>query len=1098
MKVKFIILLITMFFMSGCSTFLDSYIQPSTYTSKNVIRKKTEKKNSINLKYRNLDFNKLIADANNDTLKILKLFHDYLLCKFCKEPTVNAPHKEREKYIQCTFKHQQEIPSCLASRGSDYKTIRKVLFYVEGKIDGLNDKEKSEAYKEIAYLYSQLNDDINQKRFMLKALSIDEKYCSNFNYAIKGEVFNNYCLSYNMTLDSVDALNTNYDFKNKIPLLYDYITLSHITRGTESIRYDKKALAIIKQFSPLKHILNYNKLANREKNSVKKMKYYDFRNLYYSLLTKEISLYLDLAYKYDRLKNYDKALAYLDKYYDIGKYFYNLSGEGYDYKNQAYIYKLDYYLRKAYLLKDFDKTQSVKYFLKYYKTSKDYEIFKKQSEISKIKKEYSKKIKQIKKCEKRKNKKTHGLLSPEDFECAFLNIKNYNQAINVYENEMRKKIDVVNNNYRFINQCQKGNFYYPCVKTYQGLMSYLDFFKIYDYTQKVKFLINLENYIEKNKLYYKDFGSFALNNRVEMLIKFGKYFFDTNDSTLAYKYLLKASEYAGDSEGYLFDGDYFYMLGVSAQEEGFYADAFEYYKQALKEYNQNFLLYPVEKQRKIKTKIKKILGFMVDDAVEAHKRYLDPSRLLLKYALDYSLNYKDELFETETFLMKTYYTTGNENLKSEIKEYFQLKRHLSTMLLAEKKDIQKINNIKLKIKSLYNDLILKTGNPFTFLSYEKLQTKLDNGVLFINIIKSGSKYYIFYFDNNFLGWNIFSGQREIILENSVREYLKLINNSIYQRDIKSIRRMNVLSSKIYGMVFGFLKNDKNMPLSKYKKIIISPDGILRLLPFGALIDKDKRKYLIEEKEIVYVPSAKFIVNPEKTVIKKMEVFADPVFDANVKLPVSTRSVEKILDSGNLLRDLTFTPLPGTLKEAEVLNKIGKKFGIPLKEYIKVKANVYNLLRVKSPSILHIATHGFFVNDKDILNPMLRSGIALSGANENKINGIVTALRISGIDLSNTNLVVLSACDTAKLDANSTDSISALNKSFLMAGAENVISTLWEINDKATVEFMKEFYKAYLRSHNVSSSLRKVKTEFIKNRKPISIWAPFIVYGGAGE
>ena len=156
------------------------------------------------------------------------------------------------------------------------------------------------------------------------------------------------------------------------------------------------------------------------------------------------------------------------------------------------------------------------------------------------------------------------------------------------------------------------------------------------------------------------------------------------------------------------------------------------------------------------------------------------------------------------------------------------------------------------------------------------------------------------------------------------------------------------------------------------------------------------------------------------------------------------------------------------------------------------------MQVRNPKILHIATHGFFINDDTIPNPMLKAGIALSGANRGAqlLNGagIVTALKLSGLNLRGTNLVVLSACETGVVDINSTQSVSALGKAFIQAGTKDVIMSLWTVDDNATKDLMSSFYKEQQSAKNYSKALKKAKLKFIKQNKHPYLWAPFVISG----
>jgi CHAT domain-containing protein len=149
-----------------------------------------------------------------------------------------------------------------------------------------------------------------------------------------------------------------------------------------------------------------------------------------------------------------------------------------------------------------------------------------------------------------------------------------------------------------------------------------------------------------------------------------------------------------------------------------------------------------------------------------------------------------------------------------------------------------------------------------------------------------------------------------------------------------------------------------------------------------------------------------------------------------------------------------------------------------------------LLRLDSPYILHLATHGFFEpaesEAKDCLehpvtiapgsptvarffkNPMHRSGLALAGANTTlrawergdppalEDDGIVTAEDVAAMHLNNSWLVTLSACDTGAGEAKADEGALGLRRGFLQAGAENLLMSLWRVSDADTTEFMHDF------------------------------------------
>lgn len=132
--------------------------------------------------------------------------------------------------------------------------------------------------------------------------------------------------------------------------------------------------------------------------------------------------------------------------------------------------------------------------------------------------------------------------------------------------------------------------------------------------------------------------------------------------------------------------------------------------------------------------------------------------------------------------------------------------------------------------------------------------------------------------------------------------------------------------------------------------------------------------------------------------------------------------------------------------------------------------------------------------------MFRSGLALAGANHawkgkaaipGKEDGILTAYEISQMDLSNTDLVVLSACETALGDLQGNEGVIGLQRAFKMAGVKQLILSLWKVPDKETVELMTLFYKNWTRGQPTREALRSAQLEMRKKYSPY-YWAAFVL------
>ncbi len=195
---------------------------------------------------------------------------------------------------------------------------------------------------------------------------------------------------------------------------------------------------------------------------------------------------------------------------------------------------------------------------------------------------------------------------------------------------------------------------------------------------------------------------------------------------------------------------------------------------------------------------------------------------------------------------------------------------------------------------------------------------------------------------------------------------------------------------------------------------------------------------------------------------------------------------------SLARDDSWAFLPATVAEVLNLQRIlqSARFQVTLdtgyaatEEAVKFCGNMVGRL---SPRIVHFATHGYFFPDpknswtpaqagkepvfKVSKNPLLRSGLLFAGAQQiwrsnlppaGREDGVLTAQEISLLDLSGTELAVLSACETGLGDIDGNEGVYGLQRAFKIAGAKYLIISLWKVNDQATAEFMTRFYGQWM-------------------------------------
>lgn len=309
-------------------------------------------------------------------------------------------------------------------------------------------------------------------------------------------------------------------------------------------------------------------------------------------------------------------------------------------------------------------------------------------------------------------------------------------------------------------------------------------------------------------------------------------------------------------------------------------------------------------------------------------------------------------------------------------------------------------------------------------------------------------------------------------------------------------------------------------LDNTQQIVLSPDGGLNLVPFAALVDEHDH-YLVENYTVSYLTSGRDLLRLRDHMPSRGSpvIIANPLFAHGEPGNTLLREGETNGRGGGLRAagfSGRFEPLEGTASEAKQLSDVLSG----AKVYTGTQAIEAVVKRLQGPSILHIATHGFFLV-KNITpaetargsqvgasaaaaeNPLLRSGIALTGANElddgHGDDGILTALEASGLDLHGTKMVVLSACETGVGEVQNGEGVYGLRRALVLAGAESQMISLWKVDDDATRELMVDFYKQLQAGKGRADALREVQLQLLKSAeyKHPFFWAGFILSGDWG-
>jgi CHAT domain-containing protein len=240
-------------------------------------------------------------------------------------------------------------------------------------------------------------------------------------------------------------------------------------------------------------------------------------------------------------------------------------------------------------------------------------------------------------------------------------------------------------------------------------------------------------------------------------------------------------------------------------------------------------------------------------------------------------------------------------------------------------------------------------------------------------------------------------------------------------------------------------------------------------------------------------------------LHKPVIFADPVFGEParksaghlVQKPAPAAATGRSVTTGDDLSAVYFAPLAATAAEGRAIKALFPDATLLMGR----RATKAALQHVEAPRMLHIASHGFFLRDQHtgVQNPLLRSGLALAGANltrDSHVDGILTALESSGLNLWGTKLVTLSACDTGIGEVRNGEGVYGLRRAFVLAGAETVVMSLWPVSDYTARETMVAYYTRLRAGLGRGDALRQAKLAMLKqkDRQHPFYWASFIQSG----
>lgn len=277
------------------------------------------------------------------------------------------------------------------------------------------------------------------------------------------------------------------------------------------------------------------------------------------------------------------------------------------------------------------------------------------------------------------------------------------------------------------------------------------------------------------------------------------------------------------------------------------------------------------------------------------------------------------------------------------------------------------------------------------------------------------------------------------------------------------------TEKLYKLLFEPIKES----LNGVSQICIIPDSYLYAIPFQALKNPETNRYIIQDYAIYFDYSLsilKELVNIGNHGKENVLAFGNPDFSVS-----DTSAINKLYES-----------LP---KSEEEVITIGNLYGDKAEIYLKDQASEANYKNnAANYGIVHIATHGIF----DEVNPMSSSLLLTAGNDE---DGYLSAAEIIKMQM-NSDLVVLSACETAKGIITEGEGMVSLSRAFLGARVPTIVASLWQVDDRSTKILMEEFHKSAIKEKNYTKALQEAQIHLLENTnyKNPFFWSPFVLIG----
>jgi CHAT domain-containing protein/Flp pilus assembly protein TadD len=468
---------------------------------------------------------------------------------------------------------------------------------------------------------------------------------------------------------------------------------------------------------------------------------------------------------------------------------------------------------------------------------------------------------------------------------------------------------------------------------------------------------------------------------------------------------------------------------------------------------------------------------------------------------DYQMATKALLLNSTNKVKETILKSNDQKLKQDYLHWLDQKEQLARLYAYSKAELkeQKIDLEELERQANAMERSLSsrstefsTGYATQKISYKQILTLLAEPEAVVDIVRVRKFEQDFTADSRYVALVLKKGlemPRLVLLENGTQletRYAKFYRNAVQQR-IQDDHSYEQYWSRIEPHLLG------------KKMIYISPDGVYNQLNLNTL-KKPDGDFVLNRFDLVIIGNAKDLIA------------------LKAKKPVAPKKTAFLLGFPDYATQAV-SALPGTKVEIDGVARLLKASGYQVNQFMEKQATEKNVKSIKGPTLVHIATHGYFLQDSETTgssvfgvntenasgNPLLRSGLILAGAGNaitgtagaditSNDNGVLTAYEAMNLNLEGTDLVILSACETGLGDVKSGEGVYGLQRAFQVAGADALIMSLWKVDDAATQQLMTNFYTNWIKLGNKQRAFKQAQLQLMTRYKDPYFWGAFVMMG----